>query len=65
MAQNQTGTPNFLFSIFLLVSLSLFCRELIIIIVIAPNSAARKGGKKRGELKREYERIRGEEEGND
>ena len=32
--------------------------------MIAPNSRARKGGKKRGKMKQEYGRIWGEEEGN-
>ena len=32
--------------------------------MIIPNSRARNGGKESGEVKREYGRIRGEEEGN-
>ena len=32
--------------------------------MIVPNSCARKGGKERGEVKREYGKIPGEEEGN-
>ena len=41
-------------------------RDIIIIIMIAPNSRARKGGggKNRAEVKGEYGRISEEEEGN-
>ena len=38
--------------------------NLTTLIMIAPNSRARKGGKKIGEVKREYGGIRFEEEGN-
>ena len=34
------------------------------VMIIAPNSCAHKGEKERGKLKREYEGIYGEEEGN-
>ena len=37
---------------------------MFVMMMIAPNSCAHKGGKERGELKGEYGEIRGEEEGN-